>query len=105
MFGNEPENDGRWPEGARVRTPYPAPGMTPDTPRERWPWMDATVELQGGPDEWMLTIEDRSVAQLENGTPAPDGTPEENLWHPQAFRDSSEIRRRAEAEAEAEIEP
>lgn len=99
----EDGNDGRWPDGTRVRTRYPSPGITADTPREAWPWMNARVELQGAPDEWVLTIEDRSVAELENGDLAPEGTPDDDLWHPQAFRDASEIRHPL-PQREAEIE-
>lgn len=105
MMTNSMENDGRFPDGTPVRTPYPAPGMTHETPREAWPWMNAVIEAQGAEDEWVLTIEDRSVAELEDGTPAPVGTPDDDLWHPGAFRTADEIRPRAEASAEAEIEP
>lgn len=97
-------NDGRFPDDSPVWTPYPTREMTADTPRENWPWMAAEVELQGDEREWVLTIKDPRVAELEDGSPALPGTPPENIWHPQAFRTADEIRPRPEAEAEAEIE-
>jgi len=94
LSGEQPweGNDGRWPDGTEVLTPYPSPGMTADTPHDDWPWAPAVIEHQGGPDEWLLTIYAREVAQLEDGSPAPAGTPDDDLWWPQAFRDASEIR-------------
>jgi hypothetical protein len=49
------------------------------------------VEQQCGPDEWLVIIEDRRVAELEDGTPAPAGTSDEDLL-PMCFRDSGELR-------------
>lgn len=103
-------NDGRFPDDSPVWTPFPSRDMTADTPRETWPWMAARVELQGDEHEWVLTIEAPDVAELEDGTPAPEGTPAGDLWHPQAFRTADEIQPRAEGvqaqvETEAEIEP
>lgn len=86
-------NDGRFPDGTAVLTPYPGPGMTAATPRGDWPWLPAEIESQGDANEWLVTIYARELAQLEDGTPAPDGTPDEDLYWPQAFRDASEIRR------------
>lgn len=103
MTGWAEADDSLWPEGTRVRTPYPGPGMGPDTPRGEWPWMEGVIEEHGGPDEWTITVYDRAAAQLENGDPAPEETPEDDLWHPMAFRDNSEIRR--VPEPEIHIEP
>jgi hypothetical protein len=66
--------------------------MTAATPREEWPWLPAEIESQGDANEWLVTIYARELAQLEDGTPAPAGAPGEDLYWPQAFRDSSEIR-------------
>jgi len=85
-------NDGRFPDGADVMVRYPAPGMTPSTPRQDWPWLPGVIEGQGGPDEWTVTVYDPALAQLEDGTPAPTGTPGEDQWYPQCFRDASELR-------------
>ena len=100
------DNDGRFPDEAPVLTRYPLrpspqrqPGQSNDeffaalnADRETWPWMLGTVEQQCGPDEWLVTIEDRRLAQLEDGSPAQDGTPDADLLFPQCFRDASEIR-------------
>ena len=50
---------------------------------------------QCGPDEWLVCVEDRGVAVLRDGSPAPRGTASRNLYYPMCFRDSSEIRRPA----------
>ena len=61
--------------------------------RETWPWLPGTIEQQCGPDEWLVTIEDRRLAELDDGSPAPEGTADDDLLFPQCFRESSEIRR------------
>jgi hypothetical protein len=86
------DNDGRFPDGSPVLTPYPAVPGQEQGDRAAWPWLPATVARQAGPDEWELVIEAREAARMEDGTPAPDGTPEDDLCHPVVFRDSSEIR-------------
>jgi hypothetical protein len=88
---NDTENDGRFPDGSPVETPFPLGDQ--NAPRETWPWLAATVEHQCGPDEWMVTIEDRRTATLGDGSPAPEGTPDGDMFWPQAFRDASELRR------------
>ena len=40
----------------------------------------------------LVTIEDRRVAELEDGTPAPTGTPDDQLLFPMCFRDARELR-------------
>jgi hypothetical protein len=84
------ENDGRFPDESEVLVRYPLrqgpgperqPGQSDDehlavlrADRERWPWLPGTIEQQCGPDEWLVTIEDRRLAkrdsepQLENMT-------------------------------------
>jgi hypothetical protein len=100
------ENDGRFPDESEVLVRYPLhpgpkrlPGQSDEehlatlrADRENWPWLVGTIEQQCGPGEWLVTIEDRRLAELEDGSPAPDGTPGEDLLFPQCFRDSSEIR-------------
>ena len=99
------ENDSRFPDEAAVLVRYPLrpgperqPGQSQDehhaalrADRETWPWLPATVEQQCGPDEWLVTIEDRRLAELDDGSPAPEGTVDEDLLFPQCYRDSSEI--------------
>lgn len=101
------ENDGRFPDDSAVETPFPLqralqrqPGQSTEeyfeilrAERKTWPWLLATVEQQCGPDEWLVTIEDRRVAQLADHSPAPEGTPDDDLLFPQCYRDSSELRK------------
>ena len=94
------ENDGRLSDGLWVLTRYPLPSMTPETPRGSWPWWVATIEQQCGHDEWQLLIWGRELATLEDGSPAPEGTDEDDLLYPLAFRDYSEIRLIADYRAE-----
>ena len=55
-----------------------------------------------GPDEWLITVQVPELAVLEDGTPAPEGTPEDEAFYPGCFRDSSEIRPAPEPEPEAQ---
>jgi hypothetical protein len=100
-------NDGRFPDGSAAETRFPVtpspkrqPGQSEDehaaalrADMETWPWLAATIGHQCGPDEWEVVIEDRRVAQLDDGTLAPEGTPDDDLLFPVAWRDSSEIRK------------
>ena len=54
-----------------------------------------SIVEQCGPDEWRVCVEDRDVAVLRDGRPAPRNTASRNLYYPMCFRDSSEIRRPA----------
>ena len=110
-------NDGRWPDAKAVMVRYPLAEsqVTGDifdpevqaqlrTERETWPWLPGEIAGQCGPDEWECVIYDRRVARLEDGSPAPDGTPDEDLYFPLCFRDGAEIRepeRAAEPQMEA----
>jgi len=109
MNGMVDENYGRFPDESPVLVRYPlqpGPERQPGQPqdehlaalraeRETWPWLPGIIEQQCGPDEWLVTIEDRRLAVAEDGSPAPEGTPDEDLLFPQCFRDSSEIQRTA----------
>jgi hypothetical protein len=109
------ENDGRFPDESEVLVRYPVhpgperqPGQSQAehlaalrAERETWPWLPGTIEQQCGPDEWLVTIEDRRLAVLEDGLPAPAGTADEDLLFPQCFRDSSELRPSPQARTEA----
>lgn len=96
------ENDGRFPDESEVQVRFPGP-EDPQGDRELWSWLSGTIEQQCGPDEWLVTIEDRSVATQQDGSPAPEGTAEDDLWHPACYRDSSELRQ-PEAEPVTEKE-
>jgi len=58
------------------------PGQPTAPERETWPWLPGEIAGQCGPDEWECVIYDRRVARLEDGSPAPDGTPDEDLYFP-----------------------
>jgi hypothetical protein len=85
-------NDGRFPDDSAVLARYPVGGRRPASDREAWPWLAGTIEQQCGPDEWLVTLQDRRVAELEDGSPALEGTPAGDLLFPQCYRDSSELR-------------
>jgi hypothetical protein len=99
------DNDGRFPDESEVLVRYP---LSPAPERQRgqsdeehlavlraeratWPWLPGTIEQQCGPDEWLVTVGDRRLAELEDRSLAPDGTPGDDLLFPQCFRDASEI--------------
>jgi hypothetical protein len=77
------ENDSRFPDESEVLVRYPLrpgperqPGHSQHehlaalrAERETSPWLLGTIEQQCGPDEWLFTIEDRRLAELDDGTP------------------------------------
>lgn len=87
------DDDNPFPDESRVMVRFPAPGQTAADPRESWPWLPGVVEQRCGEDEWLVTVTAREVGELEDGSPAPPGTPEQDVWHPGCFRDSGEIMR------------
>jgi len=93
------ENDGRFPDESPVLVRYPLDGPPSVSDRAEWPWLQGTIEQQCGPNEWLVTIEDRRLAELDDGSPAPEGTPDEDLLFPQCYRDSSELQPTPELEA------
>lgn len=110
------DNDHRFPDEAAVLVRYPLqpglsrqPGQSEEehlaainADRETWPWLVGTIEQRCGPDEWLVTIEDRRLAVLDDGSPAPDDTPGEDLLFPQCCRDNSELQTAPEPELEAD---
>lgn len=93
------ENGGRFPDESAVLVRYPLDGPKSASDRSEWPWLAGTIEQQCGPDEWLVTIEDRRLAELDDGSPAPDDTPDYDLLFPQCYRDSSELQAIPEVEA------
>jgi hypothetical protein len=67
------ENDSRFPDESPVLVRYPLDGPRSVSDRAEWPWLPGTIEQQCGPDEWLVTIEDRRLAELGDGSPAPGG--------------------------------
>jgi hypothetical protein len=84
--------DGRFPDASRVEVRYPRSRQEEHGDRSAWPWLPGSIVEQCGPDEWRVCVEDRDVAVLRDGRPAPRGTASRNLYYPMCFRDSSEIR-------------
>ena len=64
-------------------------------------WVSAVC----GSDEWQIVVQSPELAELEDGTPAPEGTPEQEAYYPAVFRDASEIRPAPEAEPERRRPP
>ena len=76
------DNDGRFPDGLAVLTPFPITDEEIAGGRDSWPWVTATVNAQVGDDEWELVITAEEAVTDDDGTP----------YYPVVFRDSSEIR-------------
>jgi hypothetical protein len=87
------DNDGRFPHDSRVEVRYPRTRQEEHGDRAAWPWLPGSIVEQCGPDEWRVCVEDRDVAVLQDGRPAPRGTASRSLYYPVCFRDASEIRR------------
>jgi len=85
VIGMRKDNDGRFPDESDVLVRYPLqpgperqPGQSDEehlaalrADSETWPWLACTVAQQCGPDEWLITVEDRRLAELQDGSPAP----------------------------------
>ena len=84
------DNDGRFPDGSAVRVRSPAPGAD-ERDRDTWPLLPGSVLGQCAADKWHVVIEVRELATLEDGSPAAEDTPEDQLRYPQVYCDSSEI--------------
>jgi hypothetical protein len=84
-------NEERFPGGTAVETPYPL--NQDDEDRSTWPWLPGTITQQCGPDEWQVCVEDRRVAVRKDGSKPTPRTPQDRLYYPLCFRDSTEIRR------------
>ena len=81
-----------FPDGSPVEVPYPLTGEQEAGPRDAWPWLPGTVLHQCGPDECRVRVDARELATLDDGTPAPPGTPDHELSYPAVYRDASELR-------------
>ena len=88
------DNDGRFPDDSPVWVWYPPDASTPCPPRETWAWLPGSVLEQSTSSEWQIVVEVRELATLQDGSPAPAGTPDKDLYYPICFRDDSEIRAR-----------
>ncbi len=97
MAYDDIDNDGRFPDDSRVEVRYPRSRQEEHGDLAAWPWLPGSIVEQRGPDEWRVCVEDRGVAVLRDGRPAPRNTAPRNLYYPLCFRDSTEIRRPAPA--------
>jgi hypothetical protein len=89
---DDSDNDGRYPDGLNVLTPFPVTDAEAAGDRASWPWVTASIVSQCGPDEWVLVVEIPETGRLADGTPAPAGTPDDDVYYPLVFRDAGEIR-------------
>ena len=92
---NEPDSSREIPEFPQeswVEVRYPLTSEQEHGDRSAWPWLPGWVDSQCGPDEWQICVQVPELATLEDGSPAPDGTPEDEAFFPLCFRESSEIR-------------
>jgi hypothetical protein len=82
----------------QVRFPLTAEQEAGD--RNRWPWLPGWVVEVCGPNEWQVCVQAPGMGRTAEGEiPAP-GVPDDELFFPVCFRDSSEIRE-PQAEPEA----
>jgi hypothetical protein len=80
-------------EGQPVEVRYPRSKAEEQGDRDAWPWLPGVIEEVCGPDEWSVVV---YLPRLEDGTPAPADAPDDELFFPVCFRDSSELRAVAE---------
>jgi len=86
----------QYSEGQRVEVRFPLTEQQARGDRDLWGWLAGEVEQQCGDDEYLVTVYDRRVAMLEDNSPAPYTLPDDEVYFPQCFRDSSELREVAE---------
>lgn len=87
------DNDGRFPDDTPVEVRYPRTWREELGDRSAWSWLPGSILGQCGPDEWHVCVQAHELAALDDGTPAPAGTADEDLFYPCCFRDTSELRR------------
>jgi hypothetical protein len=76
----------------QVQVRYPVTAEQEAGPREGWPWVPGWVAEVCGSDEWQVCVQASGLGRTAEGEiPAP-GVPDEELYFPLVFRDSSEIR-------------
>ena len=92
------DNDGRFADDSAVEVRYPRNKQEEQGDRSAWPWLPGSILGQCGPAEWHVCVEARELATLDDGSPAPDGTADEDLFQPCCFRDASELRRATDGE-------
>lgn len=88
-----PEEENPFPDDAAVFVRYPVDPPSPGGygPVTDWPWLPGEVIERCNQDEWKIAVLERRLATLEDGSPAPEGTPLEDLVYPTCFRDADEL--------------
>jgi hypothetical protein len=76
------DNDGRFPGNTEVEVRYPRNRQEERGDRCGWSWLPGSILGQCGPDEWHVCVETRELAVLGDGSPAPAGTAEGDLFYP-----------------------
>ena len=84
--------ENRFPENCAVLVRYPRDKSEEKADRDTWPWLPGSIVQRCGPDEVQVCVEAPELATLEDGTPAPDGTADGDLYFPCCFRDAAELR-------------
>jgi hypothetical protein len=88
------DDDNPFPDRAAVLVRYPRSKAGEQGDRSAWPWLAGEIVSRCAEDEWQVCVEDRTVAELEDGTTSPEGTPAEDFYWPCCYRDANEIRLR-----------
>ena len=79
-------------EGQAVEVRYPLTREQQAGDRNCWPWLSGWIVEKVGADEYRVCVVDNRVAELEDGSRPPAGTPDDELYWPCCYRDSSELR-------------
>ncbi len=90
-------SDNPFPDDTDVLARFPRSKAEERGDRSAWPWLAGVIQQRCGEDGWQVALTDRSVAESEDGTVAPEETPADDLWFPARYRDASEIKLRPAA--------
>jgi hypothetical protein len=91
------ESQTQFPDETPVEVRFPRTKQEEQGDRSSWLWLPGSVLEQVGPDEYRVCVEVRELAVRADGSPATPRTPQNKLYYPCCFRDSSEIRLRGGA--------
>ncbi len=85
-------DDNPYRDGIAVLVRFPRSKAEGQGDRANWPWLAGVIEQRCAEDEWQVLVQDRLVAETEDVTAPPHDAPDEDLFYPLVFRDSSELR-------------
>ena len=74
------DDDNPFPDRAAVLVRYPRSKAGEQGDRSAWPWLAGEIVSRCAEDEWQVCVEDRTVAELEDGTTSPEGTRAEDFY-------------------------